>query len=145
MPAMTIPDTGLGATISGTGLVTTHVVSIGEMSLSIDALDITTLTNTSLKRMRPSDLRNPPEVEIEFMWMGASPPMEVPMTGTTGTTEPYAGVSCTITFPQAGSVAGSVFVKSVTFPRCAQGEIMKGKYVLQFDGASSSAFAFTAA
>jgi hypothetical protein len=139
---LTIADTGLGATISGTGLVTAEITRIGEFTIGTEALEITHLGTTGMKRMRPGDLRDAPEVEIEFNWLGAAPPIT---TGMIPTSEPYQGVTATITYPAgAGSVAGTVFIKSVKFPNAAQGEIMKGSYVIQFDGATAPAFTTTA-
>jgi len=136
-----IADTGLGATIAGTGLVTTEITRIGELTIGVDALDITHLGTTGMKRMRPGDLRNNPEVEIEFNWLGAAPPITTAMVPTA---EPYAGITATVTYPEGGgSVAGTVFVKSVKFPNAAQGEIMKGSYTIQFDGATAPAFTTT--
>jgi hypothetical protein len=139
---LTIADTGQSATIAGTGLVTTEITKIGELTIETDALEITHLGTTGMKRMRPSDLRAAPTVELEFNWLGAAPPVTTAMIPTS---EPYAGVTATITYPSgAGSVAGTVFVKSVKFPNCAIGEIMKGSYVIQFDGATAPAFTTTA-
>lgn len=134
----TVPDTGLGATISGTGLITTEITRISEMTISVDAMDVTHLGTQNYRRMRPGDLRVLPEVEIEFNWLGNTPPIGTAMVPTT---EPYAGSSVTITYPEGGgSVSGSAFVKSVKFPNAAPGEIMKGSYVVQFDGATQPAF-----
>jgi|LakMenEpi03Aug12_release.lakeMendotaPanAssembly.Ray.scaffolds.fasta_scaffold260508_3 hypothetical protein len=136
-----IADTGLGATIAGTGLVTTEITSIGELTIEVDALDITHLGTAAMKRMRPGDLRSNPTCEISFNWLGSAPPITSAMIPTA---EPYAGVTATITYPEGGgSVAGTVFVKSVKFPNAAQGEIMKGSYTIQFDGATAPAFTTT--
>jgi len=137
MAALTVADTGLGATISGTGLVTTQITRIGDFNISVDALDITDLGTTLYEKLRPSDLRKNPEIEIEFNWLGASPPITTAMIPSA---EPYAGISVTLTFPGAGSVQGTAFVKNVKFPSCEKGVIMRGSYTLQFDGATSLTF-----
>jgi hypothetical protein len=137
MPALTIPDTGLGATLSATGIAPTIIKRIGPVSIEVDALDVTHLGTTGMKAMRPSDLRNNPTVEIEFYWTGAAIPIT---TGMVPTAEPYAGVTATITYPGAGTLAGTVFVKSVETPSCEQGQIMMGKMVLQFDGVTLPTF-----
>jgi hypothetical protein len=54
--------------------------------------------------------------------------------------EPYAGISVTIALPGAGSYQGTAFVKDVEFPSAEKGVIMKGKYTLQFDGATAITF-----
>jgi len=137
MAALTVADTGLGATISGTGLVTTQITRIGDFSVSVDQLDISHLGTTGYEELRPSDLRKNAELECEFNWLGAAPPLTTQMIPTS---EPYAGISVTLTFPGAGSVSGTAFVKSVKFPSCEKGTIMKGSYTLQFDGATELTF-----
>lgn len=137
MAALTIPDTGLGATLSASGIAPTLIKRIGAVTIETDSVEVTDLSHTGMKRMRPSDLRNNPTVEIDFYWTGASVPITSAMIPTT---EPYAGVTATITYPGAGSLAGTVFVKSCTFPEAAQGSVMMGKMVLQFDGVSLPTF-----
>lgn len=137
MAALTVADTGLGATISGTGLVTTQITRIGDFSVTVDQLDISHLGTSGYEELRPSDLRKNPELEVEFNWLGAAPPLGTPMIPTS---EPYAGISVTLTFPGAGSLSGTAFVKAVKFPSCEKGQIMKGSYTLQFDGATDITF-----
>lgn len=137
MPALTIPDTGLGATIAGTGLITTLIKRIGPVTIGVDMLDVSSLSTTAMKEQRPSDLRNNPTCEIEFYWTGAAVPITTAMVPTA---EPYAGITATITYPGAGNLAGTVCVQSVEFPTCAQGEIMTGKYVIAYDGYTEPAF-----
>lgn len=136
MAALTIPDTGLGATVSGFGM-TTLIKKIGDFEIGVDVLDITCLGDTGFKKNRSSDLRNNPEVTIEFFWTGAAQPTSTNMVTTT---EPYAGTTYTITFPAAGSFAGTAFCKSVKFPSCAPGEVMMGSMTVVFDGATGPAF-----
>lgn len=137
MAALSVADTGLGASISGTGLVTTQITRIGDFSITVDQLDISHLGTTNYEELRPSDLRKNPELEIEFNWLGSAPPLGSTMIPTS---EPYAGVAITLTFPGAGSLSGTAFVKAVKFPSCEKGQIMKGSYTLQFDGATEITF-----
>jgi hypothetical protein len=113
------------------------VVSIGEMTISVDSLDITHLGTAGFEALRPSDLRKNPEVDIVFNWLGAAIPITTSMIPTS---EPYAGISVTITLPGAGSFQGTAFVKEVKTPQLAKGEVMKGSYKLQFDGATDVTF-----
>jgi len=136
MPALTVPVTGNGATISGLG-VTTFLTSISAAKIGQTPLDITVLATTGFKKMRPGDLRDLPEVTVEFFWLGAAPPITTTMIPTS---EPYAGTTFTITYPGAGSLAGTAFVKSVDFPAPKNGEVMKGSMTIQFDGATGPAF-----
>lgn len=137
MPALTKARTGLGATISGTGLVTTQVTRIGNIKIGVDSLNISHLGTSGYEEERPGDLRKNPDLEIEFNWLGAAVPITTSMIPTS---EPYAGTSVTITLPGAGSYQGTAFVKEVEFPSAEKGNIMKGKYVLQFDGATAITF-----
>jgi hypothetical protein len=137
MPALTIPDTGLGTTLSATGIAPTLIKRISPVKFSVGEIETTDLSTTAFKTRRPSDLREFTEVEIEFYWTGASVPITTAMIPTA---EPYAGVTATITYPGAGSLSGTVFVKEVDTPNCAQGEAMMGRMVLAFDGVSDPAF-----
>ena len=137
MPALTVPRTGLGSSISGTGLITSLIKSISSVTIETDMEDVTSLATTGMKVCRPSDLRNNPTVEVEFYWTGAAVPITTAMIPTV---EPYAGTTVTLTYITAGSLAGTGFVKSVSFPDTKQGEIMTGKYVVQFDGVTPPAF-----
>lgn len=136
MPALTVPVTGNGATISGLG-VTTFLISISSAKIEQTPLDITVLATTGFEKMRPGDLRKLPEVTVEFYWLGAAPPITTTMIPAA---EPYAGATFTITYPGAGSLAGTAFVKSVDFPAPKNGEVMKGSMTIKFDGATGPAF-----
>lgn len=137
MAALTKARTGLGATISGTGLITTQVTRIGNVKIGVDSLNISHLGTSGYEEERPGDLRKNPDLEVEFNWLGATVPITTSMIPTS---EPYAGTSVTITLPGAGSYQGTAFVKEVEFPQAEKGSIMKGKYVLQFDGATAITF-----
>jgi hypothetical protein len=137
MPALSIPDTGLGTTLSASGIAPTLIKRISPVKFSVGEIETTDLSTTAFKTRRPSDLREFTEVEIEFYWTGASVPVTTAMVPTA---EPYAGVTATITYPGAGSLSGTVFVKEVDTPNCAQGEVMMGRMVLAFDGVSDPAF-----
>lgn len=143
MAALTVPNSGLGATISGLG-ITTFLTSISSAKIGATPLDITTLSTTGYEKLRPGDLRKLPKVTVEFFWMGAAPPISTSMIPTVSTTTEYVGSLFTITYPLAGSLQGSAFVEDVDFPNCKPGEIMKGSMTIQFDG-GATALTFTAA
>jgi len=136
MPALTVPVTGNGATISGLG-ITTFLTSISSLKIQQTPLDVTVLSTTGFKRMRPGDLRDLPEVTVEFYWLGAAVPTSTTMIPTS---EPYAGTTFTITYPGAGSFAGTAHVKSVDFPAPKNGEVMKGSMTIQYDGVTGPTF-----
>jgi hypothetical protein len=135
MAALTVPRTGLGASISGSGLITGSITRIGEMTISADPLDITDLSTTAYEKNVPGDIRKNPEFEVEFYFLGAALPITTAMMPT-GTTS-YSGISATITLPAAGSFQGTGFVKSVKTPQAVKGDIMKGGYTFMFDGATA--------
>lgn len=136
MAALTVPDTGLGATISGIG-ITTFLTKIGDFEIGVDDLDITVLATTGFKKKRPSDVRNLPEIDVEFYWLGAAVPITTDMVPTS---EPYAGTTFTVTLPGAGSIAGTAFAKKVKFPSAEQGVLMKGSMTIAWDGATGPTF-----
>ena len=143
MPVLTIPDTGLGTTLVASGIAPTFVKRISPVKFSVGEIETTHLGTDNFKTRRPSDIREFMEVEIEFYWTGASVPITNLMVPTA---EPYAGVTATITFAGtaattgAGAISGTVFVKEVDTPNCAQGEVMMGRMVLAYDGYAEPAF-----
>lgn len=144
MAALTVPLSGLGATISGLG-ITTLLTSISSAKIAATPLDITTLATTGYEKMRPGDLRKLPKVSVEFYWTGAAPPISTTMIpAAPSTSGEYTGSLFTITYPTAGSLQGSAFVEEVDFPNCKAGEIMKGSMTIQFDG-GATAVSFTPA
>ena len=134
MAALSIPDTGNQATVSGLG-ITTQVVSIDGFTIGQDPIEISHLGTAGFKSYRPTDLRNMVEVKWTFNWLGADIPIGTTMITTT---EPYAGTAFTITFPAAGSITGKAFVKSVDLPSAKNGEIMQGSCTIVFDGSGGT-------
>lgn len=134
MAALTIPDTGNAATVSGLG-ITTQVVSIDGFTIGQDPIEISHLGTAGFKTFRPTDLRNQVEVKWTFNWLGADISTAI---GTTmiapATTAWTAGTLFTVTFPLAGSLQGTAFVKSMDLPSCKNGEIMQGSCTIVFDG-----------
>jgi hypothetical protein len=136
MAALTVPVTGNGATISGLG-ITTLITSISAAKVKVTPLNISVLATTGFHKTRPGDLRDPVQVTVEFYWTGAAPPITTTMVPTS---EPYAGTTFTITYPGAGSLAGTAFVTDADFPSPKNGEVMKGSFTIQYDGATGPAF-----
>jgi hypothetical protein len=136
MAALTVPDVGNGVTISGLG-ITTFLTKINGFKIGVDPIDITTLSDTGFEKMRPGALRKLPEIKVEFFWMGAAPPISTTMVPTS---EPYAGATFTLTYPGAGILAGTAFVKEVEFPSATNKEAMMGSMTIQYDGATGPTF-----
>jgi hypothetical protein len=127
MPALTIPVTGNGATVSGLGL-TTLIKKISGFDVTLDTLDISALASTGFKKLIKSDLTNSPSVTVECYWTGAA----IAIGGSSTT--------FTITYPGAGSFAGTGFITAVKYPDAENGSVMMGSYTVTFDGATGPAF-----
>jgi len=106
MAALTIPDTGNEASVTGLGIVT-NVVSIDAITIGQSPIEISTLATTGYKKWRPGDLREKVTVKWKYMWMGADPGFGTSMIPSA---EPYAGTAFTITFP--ANVASSAIIRS---------------------------------
>lgn len=128
MPALTIPVTGNTATVSGLG-ITASIKKISGFDTTIDTLDVTVLASTGFKKLVKSDLINNPSVTVEFFWLGT----DVGVIGGSSTT-------FTITYPGAGSFAGTGLLTSVKYPDAENGSILMGSYTITFDGATGPAF-----
>ena len=126
MAALTTPVTGNGATVAGLGL-TTLIKKISGFSETLAVLDISSLASTAFMKKKKSDLVEPGKITIDCYWTGAA--MTVGSTGT-----------FTITYPSAGSYAGTGFISEVKYPDVENGSIMMGSYTVQFDGATGPAF-----
>lgn len=138
--ATTVPLTGAGATITGTGF-TSFVTSIKIGTTSVEQLEWSDLSTTDYKQLRPSDLKNAPEVTLKCFYIGGAPPVGTTMTQAIGTI--YAGVTCLVTLPTltGGSLTGTGFVKSWDGPEAKQGELMEGTIVFQYDGVTGPTWA----
>ena len=127
MPALTVPVTGNGATVSGLGL-TTLIKKISGFDFTLDTLEISSLSSTGTKKIVKSDLANNPSVTVECYWTGAA----ITLGGSSST--------FTITYPGAGAFAGTGIVTAVKYPDAENGTIMTGSYTVTFDGLTGPAF-----
>lgn len=126
MPALTVPITGNGATVAGLGL-TTLIIKFDGLADALGGFDISVLASTGYKKMKKTDLAENPKVTVECFWTGAAITL-----GSTGT--------FTITWPLAGSFAGTGWVSAIKYPSTANGVALAGSYEVTYDGVTGPAF-----
>ncbi len=120
MAALTAPITGNGTTITGLGW-TTFITKISGLEEVIGTWETSDLSTTGFKTIKKQDLAENPEVTCEGFWTGA--------TITNG-----AEGTFTITWPSAGSYAGTGIITNVKFPDAENGNPLKCSFKVKFDG-----------
>jgi len=126
MAALTSPITGNGTTISGLGQ-TTFVKKISGLQDAIGGFEISTLATTGYKEMNKLDLAENPKVTVECFHIGGALSL-----GAAGT--------FTLTWPSAGSFAGTGWVSNIKYPDAANGEAMMCSFEVTFDGKTGPAY-----
>lgn len=126
MAVLTSPAVGNGATVSGLGQ-TTFVKKITGAKEKIGTFDTTDLSTTAYKTLEKQDLADNPTVTVDCYHIG-----EAISLGSVGT--------FTVTYPAAGSFAGTAIVTSVNRPDAESGVAMMCSYELTFDGYTGPAF-----
>lgn len=130
-----VGDTGNGATFTlttQTAVASLKVdkISIGEITL--DMLEVSTLSTTSFKEMIASDLRDTPEVTIDYVYNPSA--TAVTITGNVDTATITFPVSATQTTTTGATFAGSGVIVSEKYPDLENGTVMKGQIKFRFDG-----------
>lgn len=126
MAALTSPITGNGTTVSGLGQ-TTFVKKISGLADKIGVFNIESLGTTAYKEVKKQDLADNPAVTVECYHIGGALSL-----GATGT--------FTITWPSAGSFAGTGIVTEIKYPDAENGSAMMCSYTVTFDGATGPAY-----
>lgn len=126
MAALTSPITGNGTTVSGLGQ-TTFVKKISGLSDLIGTFEISNLGTTGYKKIKKTDLADNPKVTVECFHIGNAFTL-----GATGT--------FTITYPAAGSFAGTGIVTEIKYPDAENGSAMMCSYTVTFDGSTGPAY-----
>lgn len=126
MPALTSPITGNGTTVSGLGQ-TTFVKKISGLQDQLGNFDISTLATTGYKEIKKQDLADNPKLTVECFHIGNALTL-----GAAGT--------FTITWPVAGSFAGTAFVSNIKYPDAENGNAMMCSYEITFDGLTGPAY-----
>jgi len=126
MAALTSPITGNGTTVSGLGQ-TTFVKKLSGLQDTIGGFEISSLSTTGYKEMKKQDLAENPKVTVECYHIGNAFTL-----GATGT--------FTITWPSAGSVAGTGWVSNIKYPDAENGSAMMCSYEITYDGITGPAY-----
>jgi len=126
MPALTSPITGNGTTVSGLGQ-TTFVKKLSGLQDTIGGFEISSLSTTAYKEMKKQDLAENPKVTVECYHIGNAFTL-----GATGT--------FTITWPSAGSFAGTGWVSNIKYPDAENGSAMMCSYEITYDGITGPAY-----
>lgn len=126
MAVLTSPITGNGTTVSGLGQ-TTFVKKISGLQDQIGVFEISSLSTTGYKEVKKQDLADNPKVVVECFHIGNALSL-----GATGT--------FTITWPSAGSFAGTAIVTNIKYPDAENGAAMMASYEITFDGATGPAY-----
>jgi hypothetical protein len=130
-----VGDTGNGATFTLTtqtaaASLKVDQIQIGEITL--DMLEVSTLSTSDFKEMIASDLKNTPELTVSYVYSASA--TAVTCTGSVDT--------ATVTFPIGSgqtSTTGAIFtgtgiVTSFKLPDLQNGNVMKGQIKFKFDG-----------
>ena len=126
MAVLTSPITGNGTTISGLGQ-TTFVKKISGLQDQLGNYDISTLATTGYKEVKKQDLADNPKVTCECFHIGNALSL-----GAAGT--------FTITWPAAGTFAGTGFVSNIKYPDAENGSAMMCSFEVTFDGITGPAY-----
>ncbi len=126
MAPLTSPAVGNGTTVSGLGQ-TTFVKKVTGPKEKIGTFDTTDLDTTGYKTLEKQDLADNPVVTVECYHIGSAITL-----GSVGT--------FTITYPSAGSYAGTGIVTAVNRPDAESGVAMMCSYEVTFDGYTGPAF-----
>lgn len=126
MAALTEPAVGNGTTISGLGL-TTLVRKVTGPTWSLGGFATPDLATTDFETQKKVTLANPGQVVVEVYHSGAALTL-----GATGT--------FTLTYPLAGSLAGTGWISDIKWPDADNGQAMITTYTVTFDGYTGPAF-----
>lgn len=126
MAALTAPVAGNGTTVSGLGL-TTLVRKITSPNVQLGGFNTEDLGTEDFFTMKKHTLANAGKVRVECYWTGAAITL-----GATGT--------FTLTWPLAGSLAGSGWISDVKYPDASSNEPLVGEYEITFDGYTGPSF-----
>lgn len=130
-------DTGQGFTFTfGTQSITLLITQITIGKWSITDLDVSTLATTDFMEKLASDLKDAGTFTVDFIWKTST---TAPVVGTTPET-------LTITFAQmtgdtaAATLIGTGYVKEITWPTAALGQVNKGQITCTWNGDTGPAY-----
>lgn len=130
-------DTGQGWSFTfGTQSITLLITQITVGKWSIADLDVSTLATTDFMEKLASDLKDAGTFTVDFIWKTST---TAPVVGTTPET-------LTITAAQmtgdtaAATLIGTGYVKEITWPTAALGQVNKGQIVCTWNGDTGPAY-----
>lgn len=131
-----MPIAGRGATLTATTYTATlDIVEIAGGSESIEALDISTIIQTTtFMRYQVGDMADTPEISVTFNWTNTNPP-------SIGAKDTW-----TLTFPKEGtattarSLSGTGFVTEKGYPTFVNNQISQGTMTIKLDGATGPTY-----
>jgi hypothetical protein len=126
------PTTGLTGTIAlTTSALSFAFTKIGGAEFTRGKLKASHLGTTGFHEYQPDDLAEPPEVEVEGWFEGKDTVDDISNVAET----------ITITYPKCdtasgagGNLAGTGFIIMQGLPELVQGQLMKAKFKVAFDG-----------
>ena len=132
-------QTGNGATVtlSATSFSPSYI-SLGGFDLTREALDDTSLTNSSYMSKVPADLVDIGSMRCEYFYVPGSSDAQPPIIGTNSSAQ-----TLTITYGTSETIAGTGFITSSTIPQIINGELMRGTLEWQWDGKTGPTFTAT--
>lgn len=126
-----IGDTGNGATVTfGTSSLSLAITQIQIGEETIDMLDVSTLATTAYMERIASDLKDPPEVTVSFVFVTSA---TMPVVGD-------APETMTITWPlqtgnnAAANLAGTAVFTSRKLPDLQNGQVQIGQCKWKYNG-----------
>jgi len=130
-----VGDTGNGATFTLTtqtaaASLKVDQIQIGEITL--DMLDVSTLSSSDFKEMIASDLKNTPELTVSYVYSASA--TAVTVTGSVDTATVTFPVGASQTSTTGATFAGTGIVTSFKLPDLQNGNVMKGQIKFKFDG-----------
>lgn len=132
------PVTGnTGTIVLGTSALTFGFTKIGEWQPTRGKLESSVLATTGFKEYEPDDLTEPGEIEVEGYFEGKDALGNI-----------NAGAeTITVTYPKTdsasaagGSLAGTGFLIALALPELVNGQLMKTKFKIAFDGKTGPAY-----
>lgn len=144
---MGLIDTGNGATLAVTGFagdgVSAKVVSIGSLEETVERIDVSHLTTAGHREYMMGDLIDHGEIEAEYYFGTASPPVPQTGAGVSGTSA-VGSSTVTINFPGGtgsnGTLSGSGFISKRRGPELRNNAPQIAMIGVAFDGFSGPTY-----
>lgn len=136
-----VGDTGNGATFTLTTQTAATSLKVDQIQIgeiTLDMLDVSTLSTSDFQEMIASDLKATPELTISFNFNAAA--TAVTVTGLVDTATITFPVVSTQTTTTGATFTGTGVVTSFKLPDLQNGQVQKGQIKVKFDGDSGPTF-----